>query len=124
MKRALALVLALALAACGSSRGEDGPDPSAGTGLAAGTHGGAAAAPATVRGTVLDASSGRPLAGVLVQGPGGTQSTSDREGHFELQRVPVGVDGEILATTGDGRWGKNRLRTVREGVLEVVLFVR
>jgi hypothetical protein len=124
MKRALSLALCLALAACGSSRGEDGPDPAAG-GAGPGSGGSAAAAgPAIVRGTVLDASSGRPLAGVLVQGPGATRATSDKDGRFELQHLPVGAAGEIVATAQDGRSGRNRLRAVREGVLEVVLFVR
>ena len=122
MKRVL-FALCLALAACGSSREEGGPDPASGSAGAGGSGSAAAAGPAIVRGTVLDASSGRPLAGALVQGPGGKQTTSDKDGRFELQHLPVGAGGEIVATTQDGRSGRNQLRSLREGVLEVVLFV-
>lgn len=127
MRAALCIGAALALAACGSSRMEGEPEAARARGdlgAPAARATSAASAPATVRGTVLDASSGRPLAGALVQGPGGTQSTSDRDGRFELQRLPVGAPGEILATTEDGRSGRNHLRSIREGVLEVVVFVR
>ncbi len=125
MSRA-ALCCLLLLAACAGSRGEGKAEraPREGEGSALRDPRAPRGGPASVRGTVLDAASGRPLAGALVQGPGGAQAVSDREGRFALERLPVGGGGEVVATTDDGRSGTNRLRALREGVLEVVVFVR
>ena len=80
--------------------------------------------PAVIRGTTIDAASGQPLPGVAVQGPGGTTATSDRDGRFELPGLPVGFEGELVATSDDGRSARNPLRPLKEGPLEVVLVLR
>lgn len=128
MRRALSLAVLLGvLCACGSSRSRDGQrmadadpaGPAAATQARSATRG-----QALVRGTTIEAASGRPLAGVLVEGPGAARATSDRQGRFELRGLPVGVGGELVATAPDGRTGRNVLRQLRAGALEVVVFVR
>jgi len=122
---AAALLGALLTGSCGSSEVEGEPGPRAdyqtnpGSGARAARGG-----PARIVGTTVDASSGEPLAGCLVQGPGGTQATSDRSGRFEIRDLPVGAAGELVATAEDGRSGRNRLRPLKSGSLEVVVFVR
>lgn len=126
MRRAFGLwVLLGLLCGCGTSRSREGQRPVAGDEAGASTQGGGVAqGRAVVRGTTIEASTGRPLGQVLVEGPGELRTTSDRDGHFELRGLPVGVAGELLATAPDGRTGRNVLRELRAGVLEVVLFVR
>jgi len=119
----------LGLTACGTGRvgasdvrpGPGPGDPAAEGGTPAGAL---AAGPAIVRGTAVDASSGRPLAGVRIEGPGGLVDTSDPDGRFELAGLPLGVSGELVARTDDGRTGRNKLRPLTAGALEVVVFVR
>jgi hypothetical protein len=81
-------------------------------------------APPLVTGTVVDARTGKPLAGATVRAPGGLEATSDARGRFMLRGLPRGTSGELVATTASGRTGKNRLRSLAGGVLEVVVHVR
>jgi hypothetical protein len=77
-----------------------------------------------VTGTVLDARTGRPVAGALVRGPGGAEAESDARGRFVLRGLALGVEGELVATTEAGLSGKNHLRPLASGPLEVVLHLR
>jgi hypothetical protein len=80
--------------------------------------------PPLVTGTVVDARTGKPLAGATVRGPGGSEATSDARGRFVLRGIPRGTAGELVATTETGRTGRNRLRGLAGGPLEVVVHVR
>ena len=82
------------------------------------------AGPAIVRGTALEASSGRPLAGVLIEGPENTRTHTDAEGRFVLRGLAVGMQGELRGSTEQGLSATNRLRPLKVGALEVVLFLR
>ena len=101
----LASTLLLALAACGANGGERTASPTRGV-TAASLRAGAA----TITGTVIDAASGAPVAGARVEGPGGTQTTSDAHGRFTLTGLPVGSEGELVARSDDGAEARNRLR--------------
>lgn len=79
-------------------------------------------APAFVAGTVLDGSTGRPVGGARVTGPGGREAVSDACGRFELALV-AGLAGPLLAREG-ARSGENRLRPLEPGRLEVVIVLR
>jgi hypothetical protein len=79
---------------------------------------------AVVTGTVLDARTGKPLRGALIRGPGGVEAKSDASGRFVLRGLALGSQGELVATTEGGLQGKNRLRPLEGGVLEVVVHVR
>lgn len=83
-----------------------------------------ASAPASLRGTVVDAATGEPLAGARLEGPSGASAVSDADGRFELRGIAPGTSGQLVATMPDGRHGSNRLRSLRSGALEVVVFVR
>ena len=115
MTRAALLVL-LALGAC---HNPDGTRPS-----------GAAAAPLqggpapVVTGTVLDARTGKPIAGARVVGPGGLETKTDAQGHFVLRGLALGAEGELVGTTDAGLKGQNHLRALAGGPLEVVLYLR
>jgi hypothetical protein len=123
--RGLCALLALALAACGtaaeSSRSALRP-PSGG---ASGASGGAAteARPGEVevRGTALDARTGALLAGVRVEGPGGVQAVSDRNGRFVLHGILPGTVGEVRGSLQDGRQDAVTLRARSGGRVDVVL---
>jgi len=112
--KALLLTGALALGACQNPS----PEPAVGRTEAALTG----PAP-VVTGTVLDARTGKPIAGAVVKGPGGVETKSDARGRFVLRGLPLGVSGELVATS-DGLTGKNLLRTLEGGPLEVVLHLR
>jgi len=116
MKFATAL-LTLVLAACGSSPDADGTasDPVSLDYVGE--------APVVV-GTALEASTGKPVAGVLVEGPGGTRATTDAGGRFVLRGLAVGMEGDLRGSTESGLTGSNRLRPLKAGQLEVVLFLR
>jgi hypothetical protein len=77
-----------------------------------------------VTGTVLDARTGRPISGALVRGPGGVETRSDERGRFVLRGLAVGASGELVGTTAAGLSGKNLLRALEGGALEVVLHLR
>ncbi len=77
-----------------------------------------------VTGTVKDASSGKPLAGVRVQGPGGVEVLTDAQGRFVLRGLAPGAEGELVATGAGGLVGRNRLRPLEPGPLEVVIYLR
>lgn len=92
-----------------------------------GSHGAAPAmaGPApVVTGTVLDARTGKPIAGAVVRGPGGIETKSDAHGRFVLRGLAPGVSGELVGTSESGLTGKNLLRALEGGPLEVVLHLR
>ena len=119
MKSYLAVLPLLLLAACTNPSPAGGDElllPAADTGLSG-------PAP-VVLGTVLDARSGKPVSGATVKAPGGLQAKSDEHGRFVLRGLALGTSGELVGTTQGGLSGKNRLRPLVGGPLEVVLYVR
>jgi protocatechuate 3,4-dioxygenase beta subunit len=119
--RIAVLVLAAFLASAAACR-----NPGAG-GDAAVLQGGASGRPGPapiVTGTVVDARTGKPVAGAVVRGPLGVEATCDARGRFVLRGLPAGTSGELVATTAAGRTGTNRLRSLAGGPLEVVVHVR
>ena len=84
-----------------------------------------AAGPAPiVLGTTVDARTGKPVANVLVRGPDGVETRSDAQGRFVLRGLTAGVSGELVGTTESGLNGRNKLRSLAGGPLEVVLYLR
>ena len=77
-----------------------------------------------VTGTVIEASTGRFLAGVQVEGPDGQKTNTNAEGYFELRGLRYGNKCIIRATSESGLKGENRLRSLQAGSLEVVIYVR
>ena len=77
-----------------------------------------------VTGTVVDARSGKPIAGAVVRGPGGLETKSDARGRFTLRGLAHGASGELVATSEAGLAGKNVLRPLEGGPLEVVIHLR
>ena len=122
--RLLAAGLALATMACGTSPEADERAVTAGEArsVASGTG------PCVVVGTVIEAATAEPVGGARVEGPGGFVATTDEDGRFELSGLALGAAGELVAsleTEGGGRLqGLNRLRPLRAGRLEVVIFLR
>ena len=119
MNKVLVLLPALAWAglACGSSgaSGEQPPPPSP---VAADVLAG----PPVVMGTVIEASSGKPVEGAVVRAPDGTETTTDAEGRFRLKGLAHGTQGPLTATLGLLR-GTVQLRPLEGGRLEVVLHL-
>jgi hypothetical protein len=113
----LGLGLSLVLAACGSSPGIEGEDSDSVPLDYVGE------APVVV-GTALEASTGKPVGGVQIEGPGGSKATTDAGGRFVLRGLAVGMEGDLRGTTESGLTGANRLRPLKAGRLEVVLFLR
>lgn len=116
---ACAAALSTGLLACGSS-----PEAAGGPARSEGQGGDRADGPVILFGTAVEASSGRPLPGVQVEGPGGAQTRTDENGRFVLRGLVAGAEGELRAATADGRTAANRLRPLRPGQLEVVLYLR
>ena len=52
---------------------------------------------ATVRGTVVDASTQLPIAGAMVFATGANQALTDAAGHYRIDNVPVGVNNSPLS---------------------------
>lgn len=77
-----------------------------------------------VTGTVLEARTGRPVAGARVRGPGGVEATSDAQGRFVLRGLHLGASGELVGTSKAAGQGRNVLRELEGGPLEVVLYLR
>jgi hypothetical protein len=77
-----------------------------------------------VIGTVVDARSGKPIAGAVVRGPGGLETKSDARGRFTLRGLVPGTSGELVATSEAGLSGKNVLRPLEGGPLEIVIHLR
>ena len=113
------LTLWLVAGACGSSPDADG----SGAGPDSISFDYVGEAPVVV-GTALEASTGRPVAGVQIEGPGGARATTDASGRFVLRGLAVGMEGELRGTAESGLTGVNRLRPLKAGQLEVVLFLR
>ena len=111
--------LTLVLAACGSSPDADGAG--AGADLVSLDYVGEAP---VVVGTALEASTGKPLADARIEGPGGARATTDASGRFVLRGLTLGQEGELRGTAESGLTGSNRLRPLKAGRLEVVLFLR
>ncbi len=80
--------------------------------------------PAVIVGTVLEAATGKPISGARVQGPAGTQASTDSKGRFELAGLTAGMQGSIVAQSSTGLKGENRLRPLAPGRLEVVIYLR
>ena len=117
------LLAALSLAvACRS--GEDGVEA---RGRAIPASAPRAGQPASIVGTVVDASTRVAVAGVIVEGPNGARAETDELGRFKLDGLQAGSAGLLRATALDGRCGENRLRPLpplSQGPLEVVIFLR
>jgi hypothetical protein len=79
---------------------------------------------ATVVGTVLDAATREPLAGVDVRGPHDSRATSDAAGRFRLESLHAGEAGEVVARSDDGLEARVALRPLSPGELEIVLHLR
>lgn len=119
LPHALGLLLGSALLAMGC-RNPSSPDAAD-----AGSQASATLGPSpVVTGTVVDARSGKPIAGALVRGPGGAETKSDARGRFVLRGLSLGASGELVGTTPAGLAGKNTLRALESGPLEVVLHLR
>jgi hypothetical protein len=119
MKRIWILLACAALAgACHNPSRSDAAEAAR-----SGRAGFAGAAP-IVTGTVLDARTGKPLSGALVRGPDGVETKSDAHGRFVLRGLELGASGELVGTTDSGLTGRNRLRELEGGPLEVVLYLR
>jgi hypothetical protein len=113
MKLLFALVVLVLAAACQNPEGSAlSSTPSAPTGPAP-----------VVVGTVVDARTGKPVPGALVVGPGGVETKSDSDGRFVLRGLAHGAEGDLVGTA-KGLSGRNRLRALEGGVLEVVLYLR
>jgi hypothetical protein len=117
----LVALLALLAASCGANRVDRAAD---GQAALARPVPAAARGPVRIVGTAMDATTGRPVAGARVVGPEGVEARSDGEGRFELRGLSAGSEGELRATTEDGRAGRNRIRPLRRSVLEVVVWLR
>jgi len=74
-----------------------------------------------VHGTTLDARTGDLLAGVRIEGPGGSQAVSDRHGRFELHGLQVGDSGAVRGKLQDGRVAGVTLQPLTEARIELVL---
>ena len=85
---------------------------------------GAGETTAEIRGTVVDALTGVPVAGASIEGPAGARATSDEHGRFHLTGLPVGAEGDLVARSKQGGEAHNPLRPLRSGTLEVVLRLR
>lgn len=77
-----------------------------------------------VTGTVLDAATGEPAAGVRVEGPGGASARSDEHGRFQMRGIVAGTEGDLVAAADDGRRASVRLRPLTSAPVEVVLQLR
>ena len=113
---ALLSVLTILLASCGSGGDHKLHNETALGAPAEGT--------ATIVGTCLDGDTGEPLAGVEVVAPGGQTARSDDRGRFVLEDLPEGLEGDLVATTRDGREAINHLQPLKHVRLEVVLHLR
>ena len=119
---ALVLLAMLSSSACLGSKGSRGDgEPRLGVTSAAPRG----LSPSVVYGTVVEASTGEPRAGVLVEWSAvGVRTRSDDAGRFVLQGLPLGVAGVIEAHTDDELVGRNRLRPLDGEPLEVVIYLR
>jgi hypothetical protein len=77
-----------------------------------------------VFGTVIEASTGKPLPGARVRAPNGVEVVCDARGRFVLAGLEPGLSGELVGTSESGLEGRNRLRPLEPGRLEVVLYLR
>lgn len=101
------------------------PSPAGGDELLLAEPNAVASGPAPLlTGTVLDARTGKPVPGATVRAPGGQAVTTDERGRFVLRGLALGTAGELVGSTPAGLSGKNRLRPLEGGPLEVVLYVR
>jgi hypothetical protein len=79
---------------------------------------------AVVRGTVLDALDGEPVAGARIETPSGEVVVTDEQGRFEVVGLPAGEELDLVATREGGGSGTVHLRANRPSELEVVVHVR
>lgn len=102
------LALTLAGCACGDGGRSSAPD----------------AEHAAVHGTVVEAATRAPLAGVRVSAPDGSRTVSDAAGRFRLDGLAPGLEGRLTAEGPGGLRGGVPLQPLRPGSLEVVLHLR
>ena len=114
-----AVCAALLLAGAGGSNGSKSAESQTYPALS-----GAGETTAEIRGTVIDALTGVPVAGASIEGPAGARATSDEHGRFHLTGLPVGAEGDLVARSKQGGEAHNPLRPLRSGTLEVVLRLR
>ncbi len=105
MRGLLPILIALCASACGSE------------------HGAGETSHARVCGTVIDGSTGEPLAGAAIVGPGGAKTRSDERGWFVLEGLSAGASGEVRATVEGGVSGVTPLRELAPGELQIVVRV-
>jgi len=79
---------------------------------------------AVVTGTVVEAATGKSVAGARIEGPGGRRTRSDDRGRFQLDGLEVGTTGEVKATGPDGRTASVTLRRLSAQKLEIVLALK
>jgi hypothetical protein len=79
---------------------------------------------AIVVGTVVDAATGKSVANVRVEGPGGHKTSTDDSGRFRLEGLEIGATGEVKATAPDGRTASVTLRRLSDKRLEIVLHLK
>jgi len=82
-----------------------------------------AQADAEVSGTVLDRTTGGPIADARVTFPDGREVRTNDAGRFSATGLPLGLSGELVARAGDGRVGQISLRPLSRRHLEVVVYV-
>ncbi len=94
-------------------------------GCSQGVHASAAEPEAAeVFGTALDAGTGAPLVGVLIQGPRASRAVTDLAGRFRLRGLRAGDCGLLTATRGQVFHGELPLRPLQPGAFEVVFHLR
>ncbi len=75
-----------------------------------------------VAGTVLDRTTGGPIADVRLTFPDGREVRTNEQGRFLAADLPIGLSGELVARAEDGREGRIALRPLGRRQLEVVVY--
>lgn len=75
-----------------------------------------------VSGTVLDRSTGAPIADARITFPDGRETHTNAEGRFVAPDLAVGLTGDLVAHSEDGREGRIALRPLARRPLEVVVY--
>lgn len=75
-----------------------------------------------VAGTVLDRTTGGPIADVRLTFPDGREVLTNEQGRFFAADLPIGLSGDLVARAEDGREGRIALRPLGRRQLEVVVY--